>query len=101
MAANPSTVGAKSKATLPAVIVAVVVLVVLMVFLYRHNFVPAEGPTPPKNPAKEADMKWMSEKAQESQGNFSSLSPADQQRVQQISNNKGQMALQYLYHSKK
>ncbi|HZT42255.1 MAG TPA: hypothetical protein VFA07_08695 [Chthonomonadaceae bacterium] len=75
----------------PAVIViAVVVLLAFVVWRGWAAFTMPQGKLPPP-PTQ--DINFLEQKARECQGDFSKLSPADQQKVQQISHGFGPAAM--------
>lgn len=47
-------------------------------------------------PAQTADSQWMREIAKRTQGDMSKLTPAEQERLQKITNGQGQRALTFM-----
>lgn len=82
-----------SAAIHPAVIAAAaVLLVVLMGGLYYVNFTPHSYTAPPRPGAKER-IDWINAKARETQGDYSKLSPADREMLEEKTERHGAMAL--------
>ena len=83
----------------PVMIAAAVVVVLFIGFLAFHFLGPRGIPRPsaPVSP----DLQWISQKAQESGGNFSRLSPADQQKLFQMRGSSAPQVLQAAYQPQK
>ncbi len=79
--------------TVPIAIVAIIVLIVFLVILGHNTIGSSFKDQPPLPPQAMADGQWIREKAKESHGDMTKLSPADQQKLQQIAHGYGAMAL--------
>ncbi len=90
MAFSPTTAGAKN---LPLMIGGLVVLIVLAVFISSKFMLHQDVITLPDTPG----ITFMKLKAAECKGDYGKLSPEDQAKVEQYSNNHGPMSISIYY----
>jgi len=96
MATKSGTSGANQVS--PGLLAAVVVVLVLFVgWLAYHNFVPPKPPVIPDT-VNSPVANWIRSKARESGGDISKLSPEDVQRLQSVTQGKGEAYLKKYAH---
>ena len=89
------TDGAKSKSTVspPMVAAACIALLAVIIYLAVSSFSPVHETL--KIPKSET-TRWIEQKAAESSGEYSRLSPQDQQKLQKLSHGRGETMLKML-----
>jgi hypothetical protein len=91
----------KTKASLPVTITAVVVGVILVGLIACINLRPRGAPQFAVSATQQANNNWLTQKARECGGDFGKLSPADQQKAQELTQGKGAFVIGMIHsHSK-
>jgi hypothetical protein len=91
MSTTPGGTG-KSQVSPGVIAVAVAVLLLLIVWIAYHNFAPPPHQVIPDN-VDTPIARWIRDKAHESGGDISKLSPEDQQKLQSVTQGKGEAYL--------